>query len=136
NSILDETGGLGVSCVVDNGVLPNHENPEEHGWKKPLKHDLISCLGVSGRWVTSQHNVQLDPPDSELLHLKNASVCHLFPEALILSCLHQDKLLHVMEAVMEKAASGVLRPHLMSVLPASELGTSLFPTNHRIVLKL
>nr|XP_009857748.1 quinone oxidoreductase-like protein 1 [Ciona intestinalis] len=136
NSVMDETGGLGVSCIVDNGVLPNHQNMEENEWKKPTKHDVLSCLAVSGRWVTMQHDLQLDPPDSEILHLKNASVCHLFPDALVLSCLHQDKLLHIMAAVMEKAAAGILRPHLMSVLPSSEVSPTLFPTMNRIVLKL
>ncbi len=26
----------------------------------PTKHELISCLGVSGRWITSQANLQVN----------------------------------------------------------------------------
>lgn len=26
----------------------------------PHKHDLISCLGVGGRWITSKHNLQVN----------------------------------------------------------------------------
>ncbi|XP_076810326.1 quinone oxidoreductase-like protein 1 [Clavelina lepadiformis] len=136
NSMKDETGGIGVDCIIDSGVFPNVINAEDRDSTKPMKHDIISSLAINGKWVTSQHDLQLDPPDSEILHMKNASVCHLFPDAMLLSSYQQNKVLHIMDAVLEQADAGVLRPHFMSVLPASELIPSVFPTKHRIVLKL
>ena len=136
NMIKDETGGLGIDCIVDDGFLPNLSDSTNHKFSMPKKHDLISSLAVCGRWVTSQHDMQLDPPDSEILHFKNACICHLFPDALLLSTYKQNEVIHILEDILDKANDGTLRPHFMSVIPASDLNINLFPTNHRIVLKL
>lgn len=136
NMIKDETGGLGIDCIVDDGVLPNLPDTSSHDFKMPMKHDLISSLAVCGRWVTSQHNLQLDPPDSETLHFKSASICHLFPDALLLSTYKQNEVIHILDDVLDKANEGILRPHFMSVIPATDLNVNIFPTNQRIVLKL
>ena len=137
NMIKDETGGLGIDCIVDDGVLPNSApDTTNHKFEMPMKHDVISSLAIAGRWVTSQHDLQLDPPDSEILHFKTASVCHLFPDALLLSTYKQNEVIHILDDVLDKASEGILRPHFMSVIPASDLNVNIFPTNHRIVLKL
>nr|CAB3233952.1 quinone oxidoreductase-like protein 1 [Phallusia mammillata] len=136
NSIMDESGGLGIDCIVDNGVFPNFTGTEERDWTKPIKHDILSCLAVSSRWVTQQHDLQIDPPDSELLHIKNASLCHMCPDTLLLSTYRQNYILHILDEVLKKADAGEIRPHLMSVLPANEMKPSILSANKRIVLKL
>lgn len=115
---LQETGGLGVDCVLDNKVELYSEEfldsvqQRKGGSQKvlPKKHDVISCLGVAGRWVTQQHDLQLDPPDSELLTLKCASVCFLFEDSWTLSRTAQGRYIHILNDVMTKMASGDIRP--------------------------
>ncbi|XP_024858475.1 quinone oxidoreductase-like protein 1 isoform X2 [Kryptolebias marmoratus] len=104
--VLEETGGLGVDIVVDSGVCL-HEDKEE---KKllPHKHDIISVLGVGGHWVTSHQDLQLDPPDCRLLHLKSASVSFLNPEVWTASSAQQGRYLHVLKDIVEKMSTGVL----------------------------
>lgn len=139
NFVMDETGGLGVDCIIDNGTLcKNVADSYDDDFSKPTKHDIISCLAVGGRWVTNQSDLQIDPPDSEVLHLKGASLCHLFPEMWILSTFQQGRYLHVLEDILDKACSGVIRPHLMTVLPSSEVQSrsDLFPSKSSIVIKL
>lgn len=140
NFVMDETGGLGVDCIVDNGItVPDlSTSSTDEDFSKPTKHDIISCLAVGGKWITSQSDLQIDPPDSEVLHMKGSSLCHLFPEMWTLSTCQQGRYLHVLKDVLDKAASGVIRPHLMTVLPASEVQSrsDLFPSKSCIVIKL
>ena len=93
---MDETGGLGVDCVIDNGgklfqysspssglhtrktccekllifslaVVRQDDEVKEQGdvsslsSKNPLpsKHDVICCLAVAGRWITSLQDLQV-----------------------------------------------------------------------------
>lgn len=132
NFVIEETGGLGADVIIDCGVLPNSDVSKS----KPTKHDVITSLAVCGRWVTSQSDLQLDPPDSELLHLKSGSLLYLSPQSLLLSNYRQDRVLHIISDVIKKADEAKLRPHLMKVLPPEELDHSIFPTNHKIVLKI
>lgn len=140
NFVMDETGGLGVDCIVDNGIQAHDPGNAilEDDFSKPTKHDIISCLSVCGKWITNQSDLQIDPPDSEVLHMKGASICHLFPEMWILSAFQQGRYLHVLKDILDKAASGVIRPHLMTVLPSSEVQSrsDLFPSKSSIVVKL
>eukprot|EP00795_Rhopilema_esculentum_P017267 gene17267-8831_t len=110
---MEETGGLGIDCVIDDGVEmygnsleESHDDLisfEDNLPLKPHKHDIISSLAVGGRWVTMQCDLQvdfssilyyyyrqspgtdLDPPDSNLLFLKCASLHFLFEDSWTLS---------------------------------------------------
>ncbi|XP_013878186.1 quinone oxidoreductase-like protein 1 [Austrofundulus limnaeus] len=119
--VLEETGGLGVDIVVDSGVCL-HKDEEEEGKDKflPHKHDIISVLGVGGHWVTSHQNLQLDPPDCRLLHLKSASVSFLNPEVWTASSAQQGRYLHVLKDIVDKMSAGVLRPQPEEALPLYE----------------
>lgn len=75
-AILQETGGQGVDYVIE------ARERQEAGF---TKHDIISSLAVGGRWVTSQKNLQLDPPHAHLLYLKGATLSFLFPQGWLLS---------------------------------------------------
>ncbi|KAL8559482.1 hypothetical protein ACOMHN_037146 [Nucella lapillus] len=85
SSVMEETGGVGVDCIVDNGVrlFTNEEDialvGERSKFPRPHKHDLLACLGFAAKWVTSHSDLQLDPPDCQQLFLRNASVSFLFP---------------------------------------------------------
>ncbi|XP_023601367.1 quinone oxidoreductase-like protein 1 isoform X4 [Myotis lucifugus] len=74
----------------------------------PHKHDILTLLGVGGHWVTTEENLQLDPPDSHCLFLKGATVAFLNDEVWNLSNVQQGKYLCVLKDVMEKLATGVL----------------------------
>ncbi|KAB0397347.1 hypothetical protein E2I00_014353, partial [Balaenoptera physalus] len=109
-SCLEETGGLGVDIVLDAGVrLYNKDDePTVKLQLLPHKHDIITLLGVGGHWVTTEENLQLDPPDSHCLFLKGATVAFLNDE------------LRILKDVMEKLSTGVFRPQLDEPIPLYE----------------
>ncbi|KAF7220534.1 quinone oxidoreductase-like protein 1 isoform X3 [Nothobranchius furzeri] len=119
SAVLEETGGLGVDIVIDSGEVSLQEKEEEEKLL-PHKHDIISVLGVGGHWVTSHQDLQLDPPDCRLLHLKSASVSFLNPEVWTASSAQQGRYLHILKDVVEKMSAGVLRPQLQEVIPLYE----------------
>ncbi|XP_021085108.1 quinone oxidoreductase-like protein 1 isoform X2 [Mesocricetus auratus] len=120
-SCLEETGGLGVDIVIDAGVRL-YSKDEEPAVKSqlPHKHDVITLLGVGGHWVTTEENLQLDPPDSHCLFLKGATVAFLNEEVWNLSNAHQGKYLCILRDVMEKLSAGIFRPILDEPIPLSE----------------
>ncbi|XP_054879372.1 quinone oxidoreductase-like protein 1 isoform X1 [Poeciliopsis prolifica] len=118
--VLEETGGLGVDIVVDSGVCLHGDKEEEDKKLLPHKHDIISVLGVGGHWVTSHKNLQLDPPDCRLLHLKSASVSFLNPEVWTTSSAQQGRYLHILKDIVEKMSAGVLRPQTEDAVPLYE----------------
>uniref|UniRef100_A0A0B7A5E4 Enoyl reductase (ER) domain-containing protein n=1 Tax=Arion vulgaris TaxID=1028688 RepID=A0A0B7A5E4_9EUPU len=112
SSVMEETGGIGVDCIVDKGVrqFTSEEDKDLMGernlWSIPHKHDIISCLGFSGKWITSQPNLQLDPPDSQQLFLRGASVCYLFPPAWTLMRSQHGRYQHILRDLMDRLDSG------------------------------
>ena len=61
--VMEETGGLGVNVIIDGGVR-QFANEDDHLLVKDsksgaLKHELLSCLAVGGRWVTSHSQLQV-----------------------------------------------------------------------------
>ncbi|KAM4591341.1 quinone oxidoreductase-like protein 1 isoform 3-T3 [Odontesthes bonariensis] len=120
--VMEETGGLGVDIVVDSGVRLHKEEEEAEEWKLlPHKHDIIGVLGVGGHWVTSHQDLQLDPPDCRLLHLKSASVSFLNPEVWTASSAQQGRYLHILKDIVEKMSAGVLsRPQPEEAVPLYE----------------
>lgn len=115
SSVMEETGGVGVDVVIDNGVrlFTQEEDIHEMEDKKkyPLlhKHDVISCLGMSGKWITSQSDLQLDPPDSQQLFLRGASVNFLFENVWTLSYAQHGRYQHILHDVVNKLERGVIR---------------------------
>ncbi|XP_067897243.1 quinone oxidoreductase-like protein 1 isoform X2 [Heterodontus francisci] len=121
DSCLEETGGLGVNIVVDCGVqLYSKEDEPAVKQHLPHKHDILSLLAVAGHWVTTEENLQLDPPDSQLLFLKGATISFLNEEVWQLSNMQQGKYLHILKDVMEKLSSGTFRPQLDESIPIYE----------------
>ncbi|XP_072116044.1 quinone oxidoreductase-like protein 1 isoform X3 [Mobula birostris] len=121
DSCLEETGGLGVNIVVDCGVQL-YSKEDEFAAKKhlPHKHDIISLLAVAGHWITTEEDLQLDPPDSRLLFCKGASISFLNEEVWQLSYMQQGKYLHILKDVMEKLSIATFRPRLDEPIPIYE----------------
>lgn len=81
----------------------------------PTKHQLISCLASRGHWVTSQPDLQLDPPESQLLFLRGASLHFLFEPVWALSSAQQGDYLTILQTIVEKLETGVLRWALIRI---------------------
>lgn len=140
SACMEETGGLGVDLIIDNGVTLFSDNDyrivtnDNYTYPVPSKHEIISALSVGGRWITSKENLQLDPPNSRLMFLKCASLGFLFEHAWTLSSTQQGQYLHILMDIMEKVADGVIRsnvyhtvsfdsvPEAMKKLPSVRVG--------------
>ncbi|XP_063249389.1 quinone oxidoreductase-like protein 1 isoform X2 [Prinia subflava] len=121
-SCLEETGGLGVDIVLDAGVrlYSSEDEPAPKSQLLPHKHDIITLLGVGGRWITTEKELQLDPPDSRSLFLKGATVSFLNDEIWNLSNVQQGKYLAILEDIMEKLSNSIFRPQLDEPIPLYE----------------
>ncbi|NXG67537.1 QORL1 protein, partial [Hemiprocne comata] len=132
-SCLEETGGLGVDIVLDAGVklYSTEDEPTSKSQLLPHKHDIITLLGVGGHWITTEKNLQLDPPDSHSLFLKGATVSFLNDEIWNLSNIQQGKYLYILlmipilEDIMEKLSSSIFRPQLDEPIPLYEAKVSM-----------
>jgi NADPH:quinone reductase-like Zn-dependent oxidoreductase len=144
SSVMEETGRLGVDVFIDNGVrlFVNDEDQRNYGEIRmlPTKHDVISCLAVGGRWITSCPSLQLDPPNSVQLFLRGSSVSFLFEHSWSLSAVRQGRLLHIMQDVVSKLADGSLKPHISQIVPFSNAMSVLEKADERscgkIVIRL
>ncbi|XP_029376276.1 quinone oxidoreductase-like protein 1 isoform X4 [Echeneis naucrates] len=128
--VLEETGGLGVDIIIDSGVRLQEEEELKETKCLPHKHELISALGVGGHWVTSHQDLQLDPPDCRLLHLKSASVSFLNPETWTASSAQQGRYLHILKDILEKMAAGVLRPQPEDAVSLYEATVAMETVQH------
>ncbi|NXP51483.1 QORL1 protein, partial [Heliornis fulica] len=132
-SCLEETGGLGVDIVLDAGVKLYSTEDESTSKSRvlPHKHDIITLLGIGGHWITTEKHLQLDPPDSNSLFLKGATVSFLNDEVWNLSNIQQGKYLYILliipilEDIMEKLSSSVFRPQLDEPIPLYEAKVSM-----------
>ena len=92
------------------------------------KRSLLKSLAAHGSWVTRSKTMQLDPDETEIMALKNASLSFIFPQAWLLSPSKQGKFLHVLDAVMRSVAEGQLRP-----LPCTSFNLSQIREAHRFL---
>ncbi|XP_065838110.1 quinone oxidoreductase-like protein 1 [Oscarella lobularis] len=153
---LAETGGLGADCIIDQGVdlfqsgeryseivltALSHEVGTVTGERRRItKHDAISALAVGGKWITSMSQLQLDPPDSQFLSMKSASVSFVFEHAWMLSARQHGKYMHILEDLADKLNKDILKPmihHTVSLLDAcSELSTLSSHLTGKVVMKI
>ncbi|NXB06478.1 QORL1 protein, partial [Cnemophilus loriae] len=128
-SCLEETGGLGVDIVLDAGVrlYSAEDEPSSKSQLLPHKHDIITLLGVGGHWITTEKDLQLDPPDSHSLFLKGATVSFLNDEIWNLSNVQQGKYLDILwwSYIMEKLSNSIFRPQLDEPIPLYEAKVSM-----------
>ncbi|XP_069616895.1 quinone oxidoreductase-like protein 1 isoform X2 [Ranitomeya imitator] len=98
---IEETGGLGFDVIVDAGVMMYNSGDSINKQSLlPHKHEIISLLAVGSHWVTREQYLQLDPPDSNILFLKGASLSYLNEETWNLSSSQQGKYLHILCCTM------------------------------------
>eukprot|EP00040_Diaphanoeca_grandis_P035011 m.219096 g.219096 ORF g.219096 m.219096 type:complete len:116 (-) comp33288_c2_seq3:96-443(-) len=87
----------------------------------PTKHDILTCLASGGKWVTMGPDVQLDPPDSQLLHWKCASVCFSNQYVWALAGSQQGRLLHILADIVKMVAKGVVLPNNIETVSIDSL---------------
>ena len=109
-SVMDETNGIGVDCVIDL-VAPTGSRVaapvgNSKGAPTVTQRDLISCLATTGRWLTENAALQLDPPESEVLFLKGASLSFLFMDHWLLCPSQMGRLHHVIQEALRMIVNG------------------------------
>ena len=75
----------------------------------PTSHQIGSLLAARGHWVSSQPDLQLDPPLSQTLYLKGASLHFMFPAVWTLSGAQLGSYLGVLEQVLKHMEDGVIK---------------------------
>ena len=75
----------------------------------PTSHQIISLLAARGHWVTSQPDLQLDPPETKILYLKGASLHFMFPPVWTLSGAQLGSYLGVLQQVLKKMEDGIVK---------------------------
>jgi len=128
--VVQETSNLGVDCIFD-----NHKQKHQHP-----KKEFIQCLGILGRWVTTVSDLQLDPPECQILSLKGASISFLFEQTWLLSNNQQGRFLHIMNDLMDKFSKGQILPKIAATFSLDEIQQAhqkleTYPTG-KIVVKL
>ncbi len=106
--------------LVDSASLRRQLENERHRYEyedkahtqttpHPRKHQLISCLATRGQWVTREPALQLDPPDSQLLLMKGASLHFLFEPGWTLSGANQGDYLDMLTSIAARLEDGTLK---------------------------
>lgn len=136
SSVMEETGGVGVDCIIDNGVrlFTSEEDKdlmEERNIQSiPHKQDIIGSLGFSGKWITCHPKLQLDPPDSHQLFLRGSSISFLFPPAWYLMRAQHGRFLHILKDIMNHVQNGELRCNDITTIPLSEATDALLSKDY------
>jgi len=120
---MKETADLGVDLVID--LRPPHASQSNKNYGEldsnlskdeevalPSNHEVVSCLAVGARWVTTNCNLQLDPPVSRQMSLRCASLGFLFDQAWFLSSTQQGKYQHILMDIIEKLSTYTIRPNI------------------------
>jgi NADPH:quinone reductase-like Zn-dependent oxidoreductase len=145
DACLQETGGLGVHCVIDNGASSSHflsdfiidstslkqqleQEPLRYTYEddpspslSPTAHQIISLLASRGHWVTSQPELQLDPPEAQILYLKGASLHFMFPPVWTLSGAQLGSYLGVLQQVLKNMEDGAIKPHIYKAITLDQV---------------
>jgi len=109
-TVMEETGNRGVDFILDN-ISKQQPN---------FRHDLFRCLAVHGTFVSSSA-LQLDPPDAQLLLLKNASLSFLFESCWLLAPDQHGRYLHILTDLMEKLSNGQIKCHIAQTFPLEQI---------------
>jgi NADPH:quinone reductase-like Zn-dependent oxidoreductase len=96
SGLLIETGGLGVNHVLDFGST--------HSWAD--KKNVIDCLGIKGKWAVCDESLQIDPPESRLLFMRNACVCFFNENTWLNDGVEHGKFLHLLNTALKYMKEG------------------------------
>ncbi|KAI6654652.1 Quinone oxidoreductase-like protein 1 isoform X1 [Oopsacas minuta] len=105
------------------------------------KNQILSSLSLGGRWVTSQDNIQLDPPDTHTLFMKGASISFLFTDLWSLSGFNQGKYLHILSSLMGKLEANTIAPSRYNTVGFEALTDAIinefnFDNSTRLIISL
>jgi hypothetical protein len=89
--LLSETGGLGVNHVLD--FSTSHSSS--------VKKAVLDCLSIRGKWALKNTEFQLDPPETSILFLKNASISFFNENSWPYNGIEQAKFLHLLNNAMK-----------------------------------
>ena len=115
--VVDEvTGGLGVQHLVDLSSAPVPDTTAPGRTVSTVlssasmlpKRKALQLLAVHGCWVTFCSDLQLDPPESRALQLKDAALAFAFAPAWGCSPNRQGVHLHMIAEALRLAAEGQL----------------------------
>lgn len=120
---LKETANLGFTLIIDqrtnvSSQIIKHINDVDSTTMKDYdpsvltNHEIISCLSVGGHWVTTNPSLQLDPPHSQQLSLRCATLGFLMDQPWLMSSSFQGKYQHILMDVVEKISTYILRPNI------------------------
>ncbi|CAG9311015.1 unnamed protein product [Blepharisma stoltei] len=96
-SLIQETGGLGVNHILDFSLSHSAEH----------KINIISCLGLRGKWCICDPNLQLDPPESYQLYMRNSSLCYFNEDIWTHNGVEHGKFVHLMNLTLNRLKSGI-----------------------------
>ena len=96
---MEKTSGLGMDIILD--YLDNHSNKEMR--------DFINLLAPNGRWVVSDINLQLNPPETLSLLMRNASLGFSWEEIYGAFKFEIGKALNIIEEMMNYVAKGKVK---------------------------
>jgi len=114
----EETGGIGVQHFVDlsSAPVPDTSTPGGKVISTQLspasmvpKRKAMQLLAVHGHWVTFCYDLQLDPPESRLMCLKDATLSFAFSPAWGCSPHKQGVRLHMLEEALKLVADGTIK---------------------------
>lgn len=125
--VMEVTNGIGVDCIIDYRQKCEYSTTT-----------MVKCLSLFGVWIT-QNPVQLDPPISDVLLKKSASICFIYEPSWTLAPTQQGSVLHIVENLLYKISKDLLKLQLPQVYGFESLNDALLKTersfNH-IVIKM
>lgn len=102
--------------MIDGGEILSKATSES-----PSKHEVISSLAARGMWISMVPDLQIDPPDSQLLYWKGASLCFLNDQIWNLSGAQQGRFLHVLFDLLCKVREGSITPRIAQKISFSAI---------------
>eukprot|EP01100_Stratorugosa_tubuloviscum_P011785 TRINITY_DN5347_c0_g1_i1.p1 TRINITY_DN5347_c0_g1~~TRINITY_DN5347_c0_g1_i1.p1 ORF type:complete len:357 (-),score=137.97 TRINITY_DN5347_c0_g1_i1:72-1142(-) len=106
--VLEETNQIGVDCILEPEAswwLINQKNNQKifnDEFAFDLQQQILRCLAINSTWITTRPNLQIDPPESQILFSKSASISFLFEQSWLLAGSQQGRVLHMIDDLLTK----------------------------------
>jgi NADPH:quinone reductase-like Zn-dependent oxidoreductase len=127
SKVLQETAGLGVHSILD---YSNSHTPT-------MKHAMINCLRLNGKWCVTNPYLQLDPPESTLLFMRNASLSFLNHEIWVEAGFEHGKFVHLMMMALKMIKEGEFEQRISKIGSLGNIEEALENVNEHgtVILK-
>lgn len=97
--LFERTEGLGVDIILD-----FREKHSLEDWKL-----LLNCIGINGRIIFIDDKIQVNPPFSQTLFIKNATIGFCNIESFGLFRLEWGKILNIFDDILKKIEEGIIK---------------------------